>query len=129
MIYILCLGFVGKRVSIGIASLYSLPFALGSFYFILKSPFITIRIDKIKKTISVRKKNLFNYEIFTYYFREIESSIFVEEKKEFGKSAYQLILSLENGKKVQITSLLDSLQMDYFNAADKMNQFIQRSSK
>jgi hypothetical protein len=98
--------------------------------FALTNPITTTKINKPGQTVSVRKQSLIKYKFDVYSFNEIADLIYVNVKEGGrGGTTYQLLMPLENGKKIEISTTDGSKSSQYFDAAYLMNPYIFDTSK
>jgi hypothetical protein len=116
-------------------SFFNLAWSLGAFVavagfflYLLDNPSITTKINKQGETVSVRKQSLIKYTFNVYSFKEIADLIYVYELGAMPK-IYQILLPLNNGREIEISTQIKMNAREYFEAADLMNSYIFDTSK
>lgn len=95
------------------------------FFSLLTSPALTIKINKQKRTISVRKQSLLKYSFDIYDFDDVADLIYIDEKNEARENkSNKIILPLKDGSKIELSTPIGAKQSQYFNAAQLMNSYI-----
>lgn len=117
-------------VSNKILALYvsALVFTVAALLYNWNTPATTIKINVPGKTISVKKKSLTGYKFDIYDFEEVADLIYVEELT--GQpTQYQIILPLQKGKKIEISTQSQFAEREYLEIADSLNAYIFDPSK
>lgn len=95
------------------------------FFSLITNPAITIKINKQKRTISIRKQSLLKYSFNIYDFDEVADLIYIDEKNEArDNKSHRIILPLNDGSKIELSAPIGAKQSQYFNAAQLMNSYI-----
>ena len=112
----------------GIIILYYIA-ALGllslCFYYLGFIQIQTVKINKKKRILSVQKRSLIKNTNKVYRFGEIADLIFVDKfTNAQGEKSYKLMLRVDNGERIGLSSSISSEEKQYFEAADLLNNLI-----
>ncbi len=97
--------------------------------YLSKEPATTTKINKQGRIVSVRKHNFIKYDFNVYSFNELADLIYVDEMSDFPNTNYQIILPLNKGVKINLSTQIRTNQREYFNAVNLMNKYIFNSSR
>lgn len=123
-------------VLLSMRQLSNLPLSLagiisfaGFLLYLSKGPATTTKINKQDKIVSVRKQNFVKYNFTVYSFNEFADLIYVNKISVFPNTNYQIILPLNKGVKIELSTQIRTNQREYFNAVNLMNKYIFDSPK
>lgn len=128
--------FSGFLVLLSMRQLAGLPLSLagiisfaGFLLYLSKGLATTTKINKQDKMVSVRKQNFVKYNFNVYSFNEFADLIYVNKISNFPNTNYQIILPLNKGGKIKLSTQIRTNQREYFNAVRLMNKYIFDSPK
>lgn len=97
--------------------------------YLSKGPATTTKINKQGKIISVRKQNFIKYNFKVYSFNEVADLIYINKISDFPNTNYQIILPLNRGVEIKLSTQIRTNELEYFDAVNLMNKYIFDSPK
>jgi hypothetical protein len=114
--------------ALGLAILISVAFLTFS---LLMNPAVITKINKPGQTVSIRKQSPLKYSFDIYSFSEIAGEVYINTNQPGNNQVtlFQIIMPMENGRKIELLSSSKYKDNQYIEAADLINRYIFDTSK